>query len=45
VERISAIADLLQGQLVDPRFGLAAADEAGIDDGLEYLVDRQHRAP
>ena len=38
-------ADPVEGQRVDLRFGLAAADEAGVDDGLEDLVDRQHRAP
>src|SRR5207342_2662704 len=32
-------ADALKGQLVDPRFGLATADEARVDDRLEDLVD------
>ena len=37
-------AEPLEGDLVDPRFRLAAADEGGVDHGLEDLVDRQHRA-
>jgi len=35
----------LQGQLVDPRVGLAHPDEGRVDDRLEDLVDRQLRAP
>ena len=38
-------AELLEGQLVDARVGLAHAHRGGVDDDVEQLVERDHRPP
>ena len=43
--RLGGQPEPLERQLVDRRVGLAHPDEGRVDDDLEELVDRQHRAP
>ena len=43
--RLRRGAEPLERDLVDPRLGLPASHERRVDDHVEDLVDREHRAP